>query len=206
MSVVEMWHATGKRKSAVARIWMKPGTGKIVVRKWRRLPKGSEVRCPHIDRRTGEVCDKLCDFNDTIPEGSYGVPKCPVHGKKPFNFTPLDEYFGREVMRMVVQQPFDVTKTNGQFDIWANVRGGGEGGQAGAIKHGISKALLAYEQSKLGLTAGQVAEGEEDKVLAQQPLRTALKRVGFLTRDARVKERKKYGQPGARKKFQYSKR
>jgi small subunit ribosomal protein S9 len=95
-----------------------------------------------------------------------------------------DEYFTRPSLKMVIKQPFEITGKKDQFDLYVNVSGGGVAGQAGAVKHGISKALLAYDAE----------------------LRSILKKAGFLTRDARVKERKKYGQPGARKRFQFSKR
>jgi len=124
-------HSVGKRKSAIARVWMKPGTGNVLV-----------------------------------------------------NRRPLDEYFGRETMKMVVKQPLELTGVLGRYDFLVNVRGGGVSGQAGAIKHGISRALI---QSDPGL-------------------RPVLQKAGFLVRDSRVKERKKYGQPGARARFQYSKR
>ena len=100
------------------------------------------------------------------------------------NHRPIDQYFGREVLRMVIRQPFEVIDQVGKYNVLVNVRGGGHSGQAGAIRHGLSRALL----------------------LASPDLRGALKKVGFLTRDSRVVERKKYGQPGARKRFQYSKR
>ncbi len=96
----------------------------------------------------------------------------------------LDTYFGREVLRMVVQQPFEIVDRVGKYNVLVNVRGGGQSGQAGAIRHGLSRALLN----------------------AMPDCRGVLKKAGFLTRDARVVERKKYGQPGARKRFQYSKR
>jgi small subunit ribosomal protein S9 len=124
-------YATGKRKTSIARVWLTPGKGKIIV-----------------NQRT------------------------------------LDEYFSRATSRMVVLQPLKITQTEGQYDISVNVQGGGLSGQADAIKHGISKALLELNQS----------------------LRPTLKKAGFVTRDSRIKERKKYGQPGARKRFQYSKR
>lgn len=124
-------YATGKRKTSIARVWLTPGKGKIIV-----------------NQRT------------------------------------LDEYFSRATSRMVVLQPLKITQTEGQYDISVNVHGGGLSGQADAIKHGISKALLVLNQS----------------------LRPTLKKAGFITRDSRIKERKKYGQPGARKRFQYSKR
>ena len=124
-------HAVGKRKSAIARVWMKPGAGNILV-----------------------------------------------------NRRPLDEYFGRETMKMVVRQPLELTGLGGRYDFLVNVTGGGVSGQAGAIKHGISKALLVSDPE----------------------LRSVLKKAGFLMRDSRIKERKKYGQPGARARYQYSKR
>jgi small subunit ribosomal protein S9 len=124
-------YATGKRKNAIARVWLTVGSGKIVV-----------------------------------------------------NERPLDEYFGRQTSRMVLMQPFELTQTLGRFDIVSNVHGGGLSGQAGAIKHGISKALLSVDPG----------------------FRSILKSAGFLTRDSRVKERKKYGKRGARASFQFSKR
>ena len=127
----QRYYATGKRKSAIARVYMKAGKGNIVVNK-----------------------------------RNY------------------DEYFTRPSLKMVIKQPLEITGKKDQFDLYVNVTGGGVAGQAGAVKHGISKALLEYD-------------GE---------LRAVLKKAGFLTRDARIKERKKYGQPGARKRFQFSKR
>lgn len=128
---LERHYATGKRKNAIARVWLKPGSG-------------------------------TCLVNDR----------------------PLDAYFGRQTSQMVVMQPFELTQTTGKFDATVNVRGGGLSGQAGAIKHGISKALLGVDPS----------------------FRSVLKAAGFLTRDSRVKERKKYGRRGARASFQFSKR
>jgi small subunit ribosomal protein S9 len=128
---VQRWYATGKRKTAVARVWLQPGTGNISV-----------------NRRA------------------------------------FEQYFPRETSRLVVLQPFEVTEQTGRFDVFATLAGGGVSAQAAALRHGISKALLEYNVG----------------------LRDRLKRAGFLTRDARVKERKKYGQPGARKRFQFSKR
>jgi small subunit ribosomal protein S9 len=124
-------YATGKRKNAVARVWIKPGSGKVV-----------------------------------------------VNGKT------MPEYFARPVLQMILRQPFTVAGVEGQFDVTATVAGGGLSGQAGAVKHGISKALQLYEPG----------------------LRPALKAAGFLTRDSRVVERKKYGKAKARKSFQFSKR
>ena len=110
-----------------------------------------------------------------IPEGS---------GLAVVNRKPLDDYFDREVMKMMIMQPFELTETVDKFDLHVNVRGGGKSGQAGAIRHGISRALLEMDPE----------------------LRSILKKAGFLTRDARMKERKKYGQKGARARFQFSKR
>ncbi|MEE8219821.1 MAG: 30S ribosomal protein S9 [bacterium] len=108
----------------------------------------------------------------------------PGSGAITVNRLPMDEYFDRETSKMVVRQPFELTGTTGNFDAFITVRGGGKTGQAGAVRHGITRALLK----------------------ANAGLRDTLKRAGMLTRDARKKERKKYGQPGARKRFQYSKR
>lgn len=108
----------------------------------------------------------------------------PGSGAITVNRLPMDEYFDRETSKMVVRQPFELTGTIGNFDAFITVRGGGKTGQAGAVRHGITRALLK----------------------ANAGLRDTLKRAGMVTRDARKKERKKYGQPGARKRFQYSKR
>lgn len=125
------FYGTGKRKSSIARVWIKPGTGVITV-----------------------------------------------------NSKTLDAYFGRETSKMVVKQPLELTDNVGKFDIFVTVKGGGDSGQAGAIKHGITKALL---------------EADVD-------LRGTLKKAGFITRDSRIKERKKYGKKAARASFQFSKR
>ncbi|MEL6608394.1 MAG: 30S ribosomal protein S9 [Pseudomonadota bacterium] len=124
-------YATGKRKDAVARVWIKPGSGKVV-----------------------------------------------VNGKD------QDVYFARPVLQLILRQPMQVAGVEGEFDVMATVKGGGLTGQAGAVKHGISKALQLYDPS----------------------LRGALKAAGFLTRDSRVVERKKYGKRKARRSFQFSKR
>ncbi len=124
-------YATGKRKNAVARVWVKPGSGKIVV-----------------------------------------------------NTKEYAQYFARPVLQMVMNQPIVATNRVGQFDIVVTVHGGGLSGQAGAVRHGISKALTYYEPG----------------------LRGTLKKGGFLTRDSRVVERKKYGKAKARRSFQFSKR
>jgi small subunit ribosomal protein S9 len=124
-------YATGKRKDAVARVWIKPGPG-----------------------------------------------KAQVNGK------PLDSYFARPVLRMILQQPLGVAKRSGQYDLTVSVAGGGLSGQAGAVRHGLAKALVNYEPD----------------------LRAVLKKEGFLTRDPRVVERKKYGKKKARRSFQFSKR
>ena len=124
-------YATGKRKDAVARVWIKPGPGKITV-----------------NGRDQEI------------------------------------YFARPTLRLVINQPFAITDREGQYDVIATVRGGGLSGQAGAVKHGIAQALSKYEPA----------------------LRSAVKAEGFLTRDSRVVERKKYGRAKARRSFQFSKR
>ncbi len=124
-------YATGKRKDAIARVWIKPGSGKVM-----------------------------------------------VNGKE------MNSYFARPVLQMILRQPFQVAGVEDQFDVNATVKGGGLSGQAGAVKHGISKALQLYEPA----------------------LRGALKSAGFLTRDSRVVERKKYGKRKARRSFQFSKR
>jgi small subunit ribosomal protein S9 len=124
-------YATGRRKDAVARVWLKPGTGQILV-----------------------------------------------------NGRDQAVYFARPTLRLIINQVFDVTERRGQYDVVATVKGGGLSGQAGAVRHGISTALTRYEPA----------------------LRTAVKREGFLTRDPRVVERKKYGKAKARRSFQFSKR
>ena len=124
-------YATGKRKTAVARVWIKPGSGKIMV------------------------------------------------NKKDYT-----EYFGRPVLQMVLRQPLEAAERLDQFDVWCTVKGSGPSGQAGAVRHGISRALTYYEPA----------------------LRSVLKKGGFLTRDSRAVERKKYGKAKARRSFQFSKR
>ena len=108
----------------------------------------------------------------------------PGTGVITINGRDIDDYFGLETMKLIVNQPFGVTATEGKFDIIANVRGGGFSGQAGAIRHGVAKALLQYDEA----------------------VRPVLKKAGFLTRDPRMKERKKYGLKGARRAPQFSKR
>jgi small subunit ribosomal protein S9 len=130
-AVVDRFYATGRRKTSVARVWIRPGAGRIVV-----------------NRRA------------------------------------FEDYFPRETLRMIIAQPLEVTSTVGQFDIFVTVGGGGPSGQAGAVRHGLTRALAKFD----------------DK------FRLPLKKAGLLTRDPRMRERKKYGQPGARQKFQYSKR
>jgi small subunit ribosomal protein S9 len=125
------FYGTGKRKTSIARVWIKPGAGAITV-----------------------------------------------------NNKTLDEYFGRDTSKMVARQSLELTENIGKFDIFVTVKGGGDSGQAGAIRHGITKALLASDPE----------------------LRGNLKKAGFITRDSRVKERKKYGRKAARARFQFSKR
>ncbi|MCK5339878.1 MAG: 30S ribosomal protein S9 [Desulfobulbaceae bacterium] len=124
-------YATGKRKNAIARVWIKPGSGRVSV-----------------------------------------------------NGRDLEQYFVRPVLRMIIDQPFQVAGRGNQYDVFSTVTGGGLSGQAGAVRHGISKALTVYDPG----------------------LRPALKAAGFLTRDSRVVERKKYGRRKARRSFQFSKR
>ena len=127
----ESYNATGKRKTAVARVWLRPGNGEI-----------------RINKRT------------------------------------VERYLVKEADRNTVIAPIDLAQVSDKFDVYVNVKGGGISGQAGAIRHGISRALVEWNPG----------------------LREVLKKAGFLTRDSRMKERKKYGQPGARARFQYSKR
>jgi len=108
----------------------------------------------------------------------------PGDGKYVINQKTLDEYFKRETSKMIIKQPSELTETTGKYDVHVNVKGGGMNSQAGAIRHGIAKALF----------------------ILNADFRSVLKKAGLLTRDSRVKERKKYGQPGARKRFQFSKR
>ncbi|MBJ6765328.1 30S ribosomal protein S9 [Corallococcus sp. H22C18031201] len=125
------FYATGRRKEATARVWLRPGNGVVTI-----------------------------------------------------NGRDINDYFGRETSKMVLNQPIEVLEQKGKLDVTVNVRGGGLSGQAGAIRHGIARALCAFNPE----------------------FRPALKKAGFLTRDARAVERKKYGQPGARRRFQFSKR
>ena len=125
------YYGTGRRKDSVARVYLRPGKGEILVNK-----------------------------------------------------RPVEDYFGRETLKMLLRQPLELTDSTDKFDIFVNVYGGGLSGQAGAIRQGISRALL----------------------LAMEDSREVLKKAGMLTRDSRKVERKKYGQPGARKKYQFSKR
>jgi small subunit ribosomal protein S9 len=127
----ERYYATGKRKAAIARVWMKLGDGNIVINK-----------------------------------------------------SPIDDYLTTDIAKMIVTQPLELTNTVGRYDVTVNVKGGGISGQVGAIKHGISQALLKISPE----------------------FRQPLKKAGFITRDSRIKERKKYGQRSARARFQYSKR
>ncbi len=129
--MAEVYYGTGKRKTSVARTWLKSGSGIITINK-----------------------------------------------------RSIDDYFGRETAKMIVEQPLFLTDTHGSFDVTVNVSGGGISGQAAAIRHGITKALLQVNPE----------------------FRPVLKKAGFVTRDSRIKERKKYGQKGARANFQYSKR
>jgi small subunit ribosomal protein S9 len=108
----------------------------------------------------------------------------PGAGQVQVNRKPFEKYFPNETLRMVIRQPLNLTETTGKFDVLINVKGGGPSGQAGAIRHGITRALIEFNAD----------------------LRPTLKQAGLVTRDPRIKERKKYGQKGARKRFQFSKR
>ncbi len=130
MSETVQYYGTGRRKSSAARVYLRPGTGKVTI-----------------------------------------------------NDRDIDNYFSSE-LKMILRQPFGLTETNDKFDVFVRVSGGGFTGQAGAARHGVSRALIEYDPE----------------------LRPKLKSAGFLTRDPRCVERKKYGQPGARKRFQFSKR
>ena len=125
------YYGTGRRKTSTARVYLRPGTGEIVI-----------------------------------------------------NRKAFDQYFPNEALRMIIRQPLQLTETGAKFDILVNVAGGGPAGQAGAVRHGITRALMEFNAD----------------------LRQALKQAGLVTRDPRIKERKKYGQKGARKRFQFSKR
>jgi small subunit ribosomal protein S9 len=125
------FYATGRRKCAVARVWLMPGSGKVEI-----------------------------------------------------NHRDIDHYFGRATSKMILRQPLELTETHGRYDLYVNVRGGGLSGQADAIQHGITRALMKLNPS----------------------FRPALKKAGYVTRDPRIKERKKYGQRGARARYQFSKR
>ena len=127
----ERWYGTGRRKTSTARVWLKPGSGKVTINKR--------------------------DIND---------------------------YFGRETLKMIMRQPLELVEQEGKMDLFVHVKGGGRSGQAGAIRHGIARALVEMDADYRG----------------------SLKKAGFLRRDSRKVERKKYGQPGARKRFQFSKR
>ena len=131
MEKENLYYATGKRKNAIARTWLKPGTGEIII-----------------------------------------------------NNRPVEDYFPTETLRINLTEPFKLTNTTDTYNVKVNVHGGGISGQAGAVRHGITKALI----------------------LADPDLRMPLKKAGFVKRDPRVKERKKYGQKGARARFQFSKR
>ena len=131
MAVLDRFYGTGRRKTSVARVWIRQGSGRVVV-----------------NRRA------------------------------------FEDFFPRETLRMIITQPLQVTETVGQFDVIVRVGGGGPTGQAGAVRHGLARALARFDEK----------------------LRQPLKKAGLLTRDPRMRERKKYGQPGARQKFQYSKR
>lgn len=121
----------------------------------------------------------------------------PGKGSIVINDRTLEEYFGRETARMIVRQPFDVTDLQSKFDVLVTVDGGGISGQAGAIRHGIARALVKYEEDE---------SGTDDSSSGGGPIKKALRKAGYMTRDAREVERKKVGKHKARKGTQYSKR
>jgi small subunit ribosomal protein S9 len=121
----------------------------------------------------------------------------PGKGTIVINDRTLEEYFGRETARMIVRQPLEVTELQNRFDVVVSVEGGGINGQAGAIRHGLARALIKHEEDETGQTGGEGSSG---------PIRKALRKAGYVTRDAREVERKKVGRHKARKGTQYSKR
>lgn len=129
----------------------------------------------------------------------------PGKGNITVNTLPLDQYFGRETARMMVCQPLVLLKADNQFDVLVTVSGGGESGQAGAIRHGLTRALIAYERIK-NPSASKLAEKEDEKRDSSVSWHRQLRTAGFVTRDSRVVERKKVGHKKARKSEQYSKR
>jgi small subunit ribosomal protein S9 len=143
MAAEKNYYGTGRRKTSIARVFLKPGKGNIVI-----------------------------------------------------NDRSIDVYFGRETARMIVRQPLEVTALQNKFDVFVMVDGGGMNGQAGAIRHGISRALVKYEQ----------ADSSEDETGSGGPIKKSLRAAGYMTRDARKVERKKVGKHKARKGTQYSKR
>ncbi|MEM1009674.1 MAG: 30S ribosomal protein S9, partial [Myxococcota bacterium] len=143
----ERWTATGKRKTAVARAILVPGgSGKIYIRKWRTFPKKDDLTIPYTDPKTGEKLNVQAMFSDKQPERKWAVPSTKKFGKRPFRYTPIEEYFGRASLRMIAQQPFEITQLK-EFDVYINVSGGGHSGQAGAIRHAVARAMLRYELS-----------------------------------------------------------
>ena len=148
------YYGTGRRKKSIARVYLVPGTGKIT-----------------INKRYSSMSLLL-------------IVILPGTGKITINKRDIDEYLGLETLKLIVRQPLVATETTDKFDVMVNVRGGGFSGQAGAIRHGISRALLQ----------------------ADADFRPVLKKAGYLTRDPRMKERKKYGLKAARRAPQFSKR
>ena len=159
-------YATGKRKNAIAKVWLKPGSGRIVI-------VGGDAR------RAAVLKTRRNRAQNDAAKGAVKANEVPAGSERD-----MATYFARPVLRMMVEQPLIVTDRRTQFDVYVNVEGSGLSGQAGAIRHGISKALTYYEPG----------------------LRALLKPHGFLTRDPRVVERKKYGKAKARRSFQFSKR
>jgi small subunit ribosomal protein S9 len=130
----------------------------------------------------------------------------PGTGNISINAKSVDQYFGRETARMVVQQALEAVEMTDKFDLRITVRGGGDMGQAGAIRHGITRALIKYDEEFLNKKGANEASTEEFENIKENSYRRILRKVGFVTRDSREVERKKVGHRKARKKEQYSKR
>jgi small subunit ribosomal protein S9 len=159
-------YATGRRKDAVARVWIRRGSGKFMI------------------KRGGGLADKVAKEQREKARAAGTGPGKPAARPKREEYRNLQAYFARSTLQMIILQPFAVVDRLGQYDVTVTVSGGGLSGQAGAVRHGISRALVNYDPG----------------------LRAPLKAGGFLTRDDREVERKKYGKAKARRSFQFSKR
>jgi small subunit ribosomal protein S9 len=146
------------------------------------------------------VSEKQCYGTGRRKTSTARVFLKPGKGSIIVNTKALDAYFGRETARMIVRQPLELTETQNKFDVFVTVTGGGMNGQAGAIRHGIARALLMYEKKD------SIGDAEGDDTESGGPMKKALRKAGYVTRDAREVERKKVGRHKARKGTQYSKR